>query len=114
MGYGRPRTGVQGGYCGWGRVGGATSTGEVRRPVVHEPASALEQVRAPIGCLDPVLDHVREGRLDDLPRMIRLLRVDSDTLHERLMILSNRNDRSELWSTVRVAGFPARPLDSRT
>ena len=46
---------------------------EVGRPVVHEPASALEQVRAPIGCLDPVLDHMCEGRFDDLARMIRLL-----------------------------------------
>ena len=51
----------------------STLSGEVRGPVVHEPTSAVEQVRAPIGCLDPVLDHMCEGRFDDLARMIRLL-----------------------------------------
>ena len=35
--------------------------------------SALEQVRAPIGGLDLVPDHVRQRRLDDLPGMVRLL-----------------------------------------
>ena len=43
------------------RIGPArvsTLAGQVGRPVVHEPASALEQVCAPIGCLDPVLDHM--------------------------------------------------------
>ena len=49
------------------------STSEVRSPVVHEPAPALEQVRTPIGCLDSVLDDVRQGCLDDLAGMIRLL-----------------------------------------
>ena len=45
--------------------------GQVGRPVVHQPTPALEQARAPVGCLDPVLDHMRQGRLDDLARMIR-------------------------------------------
>ena len=49
------------------------STGQVRCPIVHEPTSALEQVCASIGCLDPVLYHMRQGRLDDLARMIRFL-----------------------------------------
>ena len=47
--------------------------GQVGRPVVHQLPSALEQVRAPIGCLDPVLYHMRQGGLDDLAGMIRLL-----------------------------------------
>ena len=47
----------------------STLTGQVRCPVVHEPAPALEQVRAHAGRLDPVPDYMREGRLDvnDLP-----------------------------------------------
>ncbi len=47
--------------------------GQVVSPVVHEPAAALEEVRAPIRRLDLVTDHVREGCLDDVARMIRLL-----------------------------------------
>ena len=50
-----------------------TLSGQVRCPVVHEPTAALEQVRAPIGRLDPVLYHMREGCLNNLARMIRLL-----------------------------------------
>ena len=81
-----------------------TLANQVRRPIVHEPTPALEQVRAPIGCLDPVLDHMREGRFDDLARMIRLLCTDSDTFHGHPMRFYNNNNRSELWSTLRVAG----------
>ena len=47
--------------------------GEVGPPVVHEPASALEQVRAHVRRLDLVLDHMGQRSLDDLARMIRLL-----------------------------------------
>ena len=36
--------------------------GQVTRPVVHQDSLAFKQVRAGIGCLDPVLDHVRHGR----------------------------------------------------
>ena len=32
---------------------------EIGRPIVHQPTPALEQVRAPISRLDPVLDHMR-------------------------------------------------------
>ena len=40
---------------------------EVGGPVVHQDTPALEQVRAGIGRLDPVPDHMRQGRLDHLP-----------------------------------------------
>ena len=46
---------------------------EVGGPVVHQDTPALEQVRAGIGRLDPVPDHMRQGRLDDFPGMIRQL-----------------------------------------
>ena len=46
--------------------------GQVTRPVVHQDTPAFEQVRAGIGCLDPVPDHMRQGRLDHHPGMIRL------------------------------------------
>ena len=51
----------------------STLAGQVGSPVTHQPTSALEQVRAPIGYLDPVLYHMRQGGLDDLAGMIRLL-----------------------------------------
>ena len=38
--------------------------GQVAGPVIHEPPP-LEQVRARIGCLDRVADHMRQGRLND-------------------------------------------------
>ena len=44
-----------------------------RRPIVHQPAPPLEQVRAGISGFDLILDHVRQRRLDDLARVIRLL-----------------------------------------
>ena len=46
---------------------------EIGGPIVHQPAPPLEQVRAGIGGFDRILDHVRERRLDDLARVIRLL-----------------------------------------
>ncbi len=46
--------------------------GQVTRPVVHQDTPALEQVRASIGRLDPVADHMRQGRLDHFSGMIRL------------------------------------------
>ena len=52
-------------------VGATDPFGEVTRPVVHQDTPALEQVRAGIGRLDPVPDHMRQGRLDHLPGMIR-------------------------------------------
>ncbi len=48
-------------------------SGEVGFPVVHEPPSPLEQVRAGVGRLDLVLDDVSQRCLDDLPRVVRLL-----------------------------------------
>ena len=45
---------------------------EVGGPVLHQDPPALEQVRAGVGRLDFVPDHVRQGRLDDLSWMIRL------------------------------------------
>ena len=55
-------------------LGDPTLARQISLPFLHrQPAAALEQVRAPIGRLDPVLDHMREGRLDDLARMIRRL-----------------------------------------
>ena len=51
--------------------GSAGRAGQVAGPIVHEPAPALEKVRARIGRLDPVPDPMRQGRLDDLPGMIR-------------------------------------------
>ena len=44
--------------------------GQVTRPVVHQDTPALEQVRAGIGCLDPVPDDMRQGCLDHLPGMV--------------------------------------------
>ena len=41
--------------------------------IVHEPPPPLEQVRAGVGRLDRILDSVRQRRLDDLARMVRLL-----------------------------------------
>ena len=46
--------------------------GKVTCPVVHQDTPALEQVRARIGRLHPVPDHMRQGRLDHLPGMVRL------------------------------------------
>ena len=40
----------------------STPAGQVAGPVIHEPASALEQVRAPVGCLDPAADLVACSR----------------------------------------------------
>ena len=48
-------------------------SGQVTRPVAHQDLPAFEQVRAGIGRLHPVPDHMRQGRLDHLPGMIRLL-----------------------------------------
>ena len=45
---------------------------QVTRPVVHQDTPPLEQVRAAVGRLDTVADHMCQGRLDHLPRMVRL------------------------------------------
>ena len=47
--------------------------GQVTRPVVHQDSPALEQVRAGIGRLDTVANHMRQGRLDYVPGMVGLL-----------------------------------------
>ena len=54
-------------------VGATDPVGQVTRPVVHQDTPALEQVRAGIGRLHPVPDHMRQGRLDHLSGMVRLL-----------------------------------------
>jgi len=41
--------------------------GQVTRPIVHQDTPAFEQVRAGIVRLDPVPDHMRQGRLDHPP-----------------------------------------------
>ena len=46
--------------------------GKVTRPVVHEPTATFEQVRAGVGRLDPVPNHMRQGRLDHFPGMVGL------------------------------------------
>ena len=46
---------------------------QILRPLLHQPAPALEQVRTPIGCLNLVLHDMRQRSLDDLARMVRLL-----------------------------------------
>ena len=51
-----------------------TLASQIARPVLHEPAPPLEQVRAPVRRLHLVLHHMRQRRLDHLARMIRLLR----------------------------------------
>ena len=51
----------------------STPAGQVAGPVIHEPAATLEQVRAGIGRLHPVPDHMRQSRLNHLPGMIRIL-----------------------------------------
>ena len=50
----------------------STPAGQVAGPVIHEPAATLEQVRAPVGCLDLAADLVRKGSLRHLARMIGL------------------------------------------
>ena len=55
------------------RLGDGASVGEVLRPVIHEPPPTLEQVGTGIGGFNLVLDHVRQRRLDDLPRVVGLL-----------------------------------------
>ena len=57
-----------------GRSAGTRAWREIGRPLVHQPPAALEQVRPRVGRLDLVLDHVRQRRLDDLARVVRLLR----------------------------------------
>ncbi len=47
--------------------------GQVTRPIVHQDTLALEQVRAGAGRLHPVPDHMRQGRLDHFPGMVRFL-----------------------------------------
>lgn len=46
--------------------------GQVALPIMHEDTATLEQVRARIGHLDPVLDHMRQRRLDHLTGLVRL------------------------------------------
>ena len=50
----------------------STPGGQVAGPVIHEPASTLEQVRALVGCLDLAADLVRQGSLRHFARMIGL------------------------------------------
>ena len=52
-------------------VGATDPLGQVTRPVIHQDLPAFEQVRAGIGRLHPVPDHMRQGRLDHLPGMVR-------------------------------------------
>ena len=54
-------------------VGATDPLVQVTRPVIHQDLPAFEQVRAGIGGLHPVPDHMRQGRLDHLPGMVRLL-----------------------------------------
>ena len=51
----------------FGLVWATDPLGQVAGPVVHQDTPAFEQVGAGIGCLDPVLDYMRQGRLDHLP-----------------------------------------------
>ena len=51
-----------------------TMSTELGGPIVHQPPPTLEQVGACVNGLDLVLDHVRQRRLDDLARMVCLLR----------------------------------------
>ncbi len=44
--------------------------GQVTCPVLHQDTPAVEQVGAGIGRLDPVANHMRQGRLDHLPGMV--------------------------------------------
>jgi len=37
----------------------STRAGQVARPLIHEPVPVLEQVRAHVGCLDRVANHMR-------------------------------------------------------
>ena len=56
----------------WISSGRFPAHGQVTRPLVLQRPSALKQVRAGIGCLDPVPDHMRQGCLNHLPGMICL------------------------------------------
>ena len=46
--------------------------GQVLRPVVHQDTPALEQARATIGCLHQVPDHMLQGCLEHVQRVVRL------------------------------------------
>ena len=52
-------------------------SGEVTSPVVHQDTPAFEQVGAGIGRLHAVPDHMRQGRFNDLSRVIRFPRQPS-------------------------------------
>ena len=43
-----------------------TPAADIGFPIVHEPTSPLEQVRASMGCLNRVLDSVHQRRVEDL------------------------------------------------
>ena len=55
----------------WIGSGRFPARGQEPGPLLHQDPAALEEVRASIGRLEPVPDHMRQGRLDHLPGMIR-------------------------------------------
>ena len=54
----------------WISSGRFPAHGQVTRPLVLQHPSALKQVRAGIGCLDPVPDHMRQGSSHGVARLI--------------------------------------------
>ena len=57
------------------------SLSQIARPVINQNTPAVEQVRARIGGLNPVADHMRHGRLDILPQFV--MAVQRFALHLR-------------------------------
>ena len=54
-------------------LGGRSPARQTLCPLIPKPTTPLEQMRAPVRCLDLVLDHMRQRRLDDLSEMIGLV-----------------------------------------
>ena len=83
-------------------VGAIDPLVQVPRPVVHQDTPSFEQVRAGIGRLHPVPDHMRQGRLDHLPGMVRLLsrgrwEIQRPRLAARGVLLKNPRPPAVSW-----------------
>ena len=82
---------------------------EISGPIVHQPQPPLEQVRARIRRLHLVRDHLRQRRLDDLPRVVSL---PGSPVAERRAEPMRHGRNPVVWSNLgSVAidiGFPLR------
>ena len=92
----------------------STPGGQVAGPVIHDPPPTLEQVRAPVGCLDLAADLVRQGSLHHLARMIGLFGAQSRKLDRKPCgTAAAFNSRSSSDSAVFAIGFPPTPENTK-